>query len=133
MNAGPPAPPRRRSKRDAGSATAASADRRKRATTVSPARLVKLTKKRRLDAACGGSARPSPPVVGNPPPAPETINGTERIGWDQPAADAAELATIRYVMYVDGARTELTGVSCGSTAAANGFACTARLPSLTAG
>jgi quinoprotein glucose dehydrogenase len=63
----------------------------------------------------------------------ETINGTERIGWDQRAADAVELATFGYAMYVDGRRTELTGVSCASTATAAGFACTARLPALTAG
>ena len=37
---------------------AASAERRSRATTVSPARLVKLTKKRRLVAESGGNASP---------------------------------------------------------------------------
>jgi glucose/arabinose dehydrogenase len=81
---------------------------------------------------CGGSSPPSPPVV-NPPASNETIKGTERIGWDQPAADAVELATIRYAIYVDDVRSELTGVSCASSAATNGFACTARLPALTAG
>ncbi len=75
-----------------------------------------------------------------PPPTPtpgpdgvETIRGTERLGWDQRAGDAAELATFRYAIYVDGARSELADASCGSSAGANGFACSGRLPSLTPG
>src|SRR5438445_8872316 len=80
--------------------------------------------------ACGSS--PQPPVV-NPPTTEETITGTERIGWDQPAADATELATIRYAIYVDDVRSEMAGVTCASTAATNGFACTGRLPTLARG
>jgi glucose/arabinose dehydrogenase len=75
---------------------------------------------------------PEPPVV-DPTPAPETVTGSERIGWDQPAADAAELGAISYVVYVDGARTALSGVTCAGALAGAGFPCTARLPSLTAG
>ena len=78
---------------------------------------------------------PPPPVI-EPPAASQTINGTERLGWDQPAADAVELATIGYAIYVDGARALLAGVSCAPTASATtpaGFACSARLPSLSAG
>ena len=82
-------------------------------------------------AACGGSA-PAPPVV-TPPPGTQTINGTERIGWDQPAADAVDLATIRYAFYVDGTRTEAAGVTCAAASTAAGFACTARLPTLSPG
>ncbi len=82
-------------------------------------------------AACSGSA-PQPPAV-NPPTTDETITGSERIGWIQPAADAAELATIRYAIYVDDVRSEITGVACASAAPANGFACTGRLPALTRG
>jgi hypothetical protein len=81
--------------------------------------------------ACDKKA-PSPPVV-EVPAVSETVNGSERIGWDQPAADVPELATIAYVMYVDGTRTELAGVTCASTAAAAGFACTARLPAMPLG
>jgi hypothetical protein len=77
-------------------------------------------------------APPSPPVV-ETPATPITINGTERLGWDQPASDSVELATISYVVYVDGARAALSGVACGSSAAAAGFPCTAALPSMTAG
>lgn len=68
-----------------------------------------------------------------PPAGAETINGTERIGWDQPAADAVELATIRYAIYVDGARSELVNVSCTPSTSAARFSCTAPLPSLTPG
>jgi glucose/arabinose dehydrogenase len=75
---------------------------------------------------------PSPPVV-DVPPTTETITGNERIGWDQPAADAVELAAIGYVVYVDGARTALAGVTCAEASAGTGFPCTARLPALTAG
>lgn len=84
-----------------------------------------------LSAACDKKA-PAPPVV-TPPPGSETINGTERIGWDQRAADTAELAAISYVMYVDGTRTPLTAVTCATQASAAGFACSARLPTLSAG
>ena len=82
--------------------------------------------------ACDRKSPPSPPVVATPV-ANETVNGTERIGWDQPAGDAVELATIGYVVYVDGTRTELAGATCASAAAAGGFPCTARLPAMSAG
>src|SRR3954470_20257761 len=82
-------------------------------------------------AACGGGS-PPPPVV-TPPSTPVTVTGTERIGWDQPAGDAVELATFGYAIYVDGTRTAATGVACTPTAAATGFPCTAALPPLTPG
>ena len=44
-----------------------------------------------------------------------------------------ELALIRYAVYVDGTRSELAGVSCASSATTAGFACSARLPALSAG
>jgi glucose/arabinose dehydrogenase len=75
---------------------------------------------------------PTPPEV-TPPSAGETINGTERIGWTQRAADAVELSTVKYAIYVDGTRSELAAASCDTAATANGFACSARLPTLTAG
>jgi hypothetical protein len=81
--------------------------------------------------ACDKKA-PSPPVVDVPPTA-ERITGNERIGWEQPAADAVELAAIGYVVYVDGARTMLAGVTCADASAGAGFPCTARSPALTAG
>ena len=82
--------------------------------------------------ACDSRSTPAPPVV-NPPATGETITGSERIGWDQRAGDVAELSAISYVVYVDGVRTPLTEVTCGNTATAAGFACSARLPSMSAG
>ena len=82
--------------------------------------------------ACGGNSPPQPPVI-TPPAGGETINGTERIGWDQPAADAVELAAIRYAMYVDGTRTELTGVACAPSSTTARFSCASPLPSLARG
>lgn len=61
------------------------------------------------------------------------VSGTERIGWSQQAADAVQLAVFQYVVYVDGARTTLTGVSCGGNATAAGFDCSAALPALALG
>lgn len=73
-----------------------------------------------------------------PPPAdqpsgPNPITGNERIGWDQQAANAVELATYRYAIYVDGARSEVAETSCSSTPAAAGFSCSGRLPRMSAG
>ena len=82
--------------------------------------------------ACDSRSTPAPPVV-NPPATGETITGSERIGWDQRAGDVVELGTVTYVIYVDGVRTPLTDVTCANTATAAGFACTARLPSMSAG
>lgn len=63
----------------------------------------------------------------------ETITGRERIGWDQQAADAIRLAALRYALYVDGLRYELTETACTETAGPSGFACSGQLPSLTTG
>jgi len=83
-------------------------------------------------AACDSRTSPPPPVV-TPPGGNETITGVERIGWDQRAGDAAELAAIGYVLYVDGNRASLTDVACGTTPTASGFSCSGRLPLLTLG
>ena len=82
--------------------------------------------------ACDRKSPPPPPVV-DPPATSQTISGTERLGWNQAAADAVELATIGYVIYVDGVRTELAAVTCASAATAASFSCSARLPPMSAG
>jgi hypothetical protein len=76
-------------------------------------------------AGCGGA--PSSPSET------EIITGSERFGWDQAAADAAELASFRYALYVDDARSEAADVSCEAAPANGRFACTARLPAMPAG
>lgn len=80
-------------------------------------------------AACDKSP-PQPPIM-QPPAGIETINGTERLGWEQRAADAAELAQINYVLYIDGVRTPLPGTTCEPSGSA--FACATRLPAMTPG
>ena len=82
--------------------------------------------------ACGTDT-PEPPAVTPGPP--ETVAGTERLGWTQRATDAAELSTFRYAAYVDGARAELTGVSCQplSPQTSSDFDCTAPLPPMSTG
>jgi len=61
------------------------------------------------------------------------VNGTERLGWEQLAPGVAELRTYGYLAYVDDVPGELAGATCASTAGANGFACSARLPPMTPG
>ena len=77
-------------------------------------------------AACGGS--PPPPPDGS-----DTVTGDERFGWDQPAADAGELASFRYALYVDDVRSEAADVSCTPGQVSGRFTCTARLPALASG
>ncbi|HYT65107.1 MAG TPA: hypothetical protein VEL51_01725 [Vicinamibacterales bacterium] len=76
-------------------------------------------------AACGGS-----PAT---PSGTETITGIERFGWDQPAADAGELASFRYALYVDDARSEAADVSCALGQPSGQFICTSRLPTMSSG
>jgi glucose/arabinose dehydrogenase len=82
--------------------------------------------------ACGRQTVPAPPSTDVPPSA-ERITGAERLGWDQKAADSVELATIKYAIYVDGDRSDLTDASCATTPTAAGFACSAHLPAMSAG
>ncbi|HEU4692263.1 MAG TPA: PQQ-dependent sugar dehydrogenase [Vicinamibacterales bacterium] len=81
--------------------------------------------------ACGGSSNdgqsPPPNSGGN------SIRGNERLGWDQQAASSAELAALRYAIYVDGVRSEVADVNCSSTGAAAGFPCSGRLPAMSPG
>jgi len=75
---------------------------------------------------CGGAA-PTSPNNG------ETITGSERFGWDQPAADAGELATFRYAMYLDDVRSEAADAACDAAPSGGRFSCTSRLPPMAAG
>jgi hypothetical protein len=67
-----------------------------------------------------------------PPPA-EHVAGSERFGWTQSASDRRELSTFRYAVYVDGARVELTDVSCEPSPVSTQFECSAPLPPMPAG
>jgi glucose/arabinose dehydrogenase len=80
--------------------------------------------------ACGGS----PDDGQSPPPGSgDTIRGNERLGWDQVAASPAELAQLRFAIYVDGVRSILSDASCTPTSASGGFPCSARLPNMSPG
>jgi aldose sugar dehydrogenase len=82
-------------------------------------------------AACAKS--PEPPVV-TPGPA-ENVTGTERLAWNQAAADSGELSTFHYAIYIDGVRAELAGASCQppSSPTSLAFDCLAPLPAMPAG
>jgi glucose/arabinose dehydrogenase len=80
--------------------------------------------------ACEKKTPPTPSPGGGQA---ETITGRERIGWEQAAPGASELATFRYAMYVDGARSEIAAVTCAPSATATGFACSGSLPTLSQG
>lgn len=84
-----------------------------------------------LPACGGGGGSPSPSPPGGP--VGESITGRERIGWDQAAASSADLAALRYAIYVDGTRSEIADVTCASTAGAAGFPCSGRLPPMSNG
>ena len=64
----------------------------------------------------------------------ERVTGTERLGWDQQASDSQELATIRYLVYVDdSAGREIQSVTCSGGTGPSGYSCTGALPPLTPG
>jgi glucose/arabinose dehydrogenase len=78
-------------------------------------------------ASCGDE--PSDPQPGDV----QRITGNERIGWAQNASSPAELADIRFIIYVDNVPTELQNASCTGPASNEGFPCSSRLPPLTPG
>src|SRR5437879_5668013 len=90
-----------------------------------------------LAPACGGdSSPPQAPSTGSPPPSSSgtvTVTGTEKIGWDQGADNAAQLAHYRYLGYVDDVPSVLTNVACATTATNGAFPCSASLPMMTIG
>jgi glucose/arabinose dehydrogenase len=86
-----------------------------------------------LFAAACGSSRPSPPSTGGSGGGPVSITGRERIGWDQPAGDADLLGSLRFAIYVDSIRHEMTDASCSSVVGASGFPCSGQLPPMTSG
>jgi hypothetical protein len=80
---------------------------------------------------CGGGGTPPPPSS-NPSDTGERISGNERLGWNQAAADAGQLAKTRYAAYVDGNHVELADVSC-SELRGGVSACSSRMPAMAAG
>jgi len=85
-----------------------------------------------LSLACGSAGSP-PESPGSGTAGPLAITGRERIGWDQAAASATDLAILQYALYVDDERNELADVACGSTTGTSGYSCSGRLPSMPIG
>jgi glucose/arabinose dehydrogenase len=61
------------------------------------------------------------------------VTGTERLGWNQQAANPAEVGRLQYAIYVDDARSVLMNAACGTAAGPDGFDCSAPLPPLAPG
>lgn len=59
--------------------------------------------------------------------------GGDRLHWDQAEASRDRLSRYSFLLYVDNARTTLGGAQCSQQATAAGYACSAPLPSLSAG
>lgn len=83
-----------------------------------------------LAGACGGAT--APPASAPNDGGAGSITGRERVGWEQAASDAAVLATYRFAIYVDGARSELSTVQCDA-AQPQVFSCTGKGPDLAPG
>ena len=58
---------------------------------------------------------------------------TKGLYWNQAAATDAEMASIRFAVYLDGTRYDLSGAECAATPSPGTYACSARLPPLTVG
>jgi hypothetical protein len=80
---------------------------------------------------CGDGGTP-PPASSNPSGTGESISGNERLSWNQAAADAGQLARLRYAAYVDSNRVELADVSCRELSGGVS-ACSSRMPAMAAG
>jgi hypothetical protein len=65
--------------------------------------------------------------------APQTTTRPEHLSWSQAAASDAELASIRFAIYLDGSRSELSGFSCAASATQGIYDCSAPLPTLAPG
>ena len=83
-------------------------------------------------AGCDNKKEPETPDPGNPSGEVRVMPGA-RLGWRQPAVDAAQASSFQYALYIDGARTMLAGVTCSETPSEAGFDCSAVLPTMTAG
>jgi glucose/arabinose dehydrogenase len=93
-----------------------------------------------LASACGGdSSPPAAPSTGSSSSSssssgsPVNVTGNEKIGWDQPANSASDLARLQYLGFVDDIPQTLTNASCGTSSSSGSFACSATLPRMTAG
>src|SRR5687767_10911134 len=75
---------------------------------------------------------PEEPDPGAPPSGEVRVSPGDRLGWTQQAADAVQLASFQYALYVDGSRMLLGNATC-TTAATGTFDCSAPMPTLSTG
>ena len=61
------------------------------------------------------------------------VSPGDRLGWMQQAADAVQVASFQYALYVDGSRMPLSNATCTAAASGTGFDCSAPMPTLSAG
>jgi len=61
------------------------------------------------------------------------IRGNERLGWDQRASDERDLLSLRFFLHTDNQRQQLLDVACGRFSPGQTVACSAQLPTLSAG
>lgn len=76
---------------------------------------------------CGGGDGSSGSAAG-----PSVIRGGGRLAWNQ-MADPSALQALSFKLYVDGAASTLTNVSCGDTLTPAGYECSGTLPSFSSG
>ncbi len=67
------------------------------------------------------------------PTGPQTITSSQRLYWNQTAGSAAEMASIRFAIYLDGARSELPGAQCVDSSVTDVYNCNSPLPKMTVG
>ena len=73
-------------------------------------------------------------VSGGPETTPTQVWGHERLGWDQEANSAVELANYVFTALIDGRFPEaLEDVRCASTLSVAGYECSSRLPRMAPG
>jgi glucose/arabinose dehydrogenase len=84
-----------------------------------------------LVSACGGDGPAAPSGSSS---VVVTVNGSEKIGWNQLAISSSQLAGYQYLGFVDNVPQVLANAACGSTPASDGtFPCAASLPAMSAG
>jgi glucose/arabinose dehydrogenase len=84
-------------------------------------------------AACDKKS-PETPDPGSGTPSGETrVSPGDRLGWLQQAADATDVASYQFALYVDGNRMVLSGVSCVRATSGPAFDCSATLPNMSNG
>ena len=84
-------------------------------------------------AACDKKSPETPDPGAGSPSGDTRVSPGDRLGWSQQAADATDVASFQFALYVDGNRMTLSGVSCTRAASGTDFDCSATLPTMTAG